>query len=291
MDIKYKKYKIILPIALSFALVALFFVLASQGNMQVFNPKGVIALKERNLLVLATLLMMTVIVPVFGITAYIVWKYRENHFRGDHHPDWDRSSLLAAVLWFIPSVIIAIISVMIWQSTHDLDPYKSLESHAEPITIQVVALNWKWLFIYPEQGIATINFVEFPKHIPVKFELTADAPMNTFIIPQLGGQVYAMAGMKNQLHLMASEAGTFSGFSTEINGKGYSQMRFVAQSVSDKEFADWVDSVKSKKNPLTSDVYNTLAKDSLDNPVSYYSSTEPNLFHNIIMKFMAPVSN
>ena len=283
-----KKLKIIIIFFVILLIVSAIFWLLGRGDMAILNPKGLIAVKERNLIFLATGLMLLIVIPVFATAVYIVSKYRAGNSRAQYEPDWDHNGKLEFLWWLLPGMIIFFISIIIWKSTHELDPFKPLDSSVKPITIQVVALNWKWLFIYPEQNIATVNFVEFPQNTPVNFQLTADAPMNTFIIPQLGGQVYAMAGMENQLHLMATEQGKFIGSSTEINGAGYSGMRFIAESVSDEAFQNWIHSVQSKETSLSWNVYTKLAEDSTDTPVMLYSSVSPDLFHVIINKFMIP---
>ncbi|MBI5798553.1 MAG: ubiquinol oxidase subunit II [Candidatus Yonathbacteria bacterium] len=256
-------------------------------NMGVFNPKGVIALVEMNLIVKTTLLMFIVVVPVFVLLAVFAWRYRESG-TSKYHPDWHSNSVLEIIWWTIPIIIIAIIARMTWVSSHELDPYKPLDSNIPPITIQVVALDWKWLFIYPEQNIATVNFVQFPVGIPVNFRITGDAPMNSFWIPQLAGQIYAMAGMDTKLHIIANEAGEYKGVSANYSGFGFSGMKFVAKASTQEEFDQWVAQVRQSPIALSQDEYNELAKKSRNNPVAFYSSAENGLYGKIIMKYMMP---
>jgi cytochrome o ubiquinol oxidase subunit 2 len=257
--------------------------------MGVFNPKGVVALAEMNLIVTTTLLMLIVVVPVFTLLAVFSWRYRASNTKAKYTPDWHSNKILETVWWTIPIVIIFIIAGITWTSSHELDPYKPIVSNVPPITIQVVALDWKWLFIYPEQNIATVNFVQFPKDTPVNFRITGDAPMNSFWIPQLAGQIYAMAGMDTKLHLIASESGEYAGVSANYSGFGFSGMKFIAKVSSKEEFDKWVKDVQQSPNALSLDEYNKLAKKSRNNVVAYYSSVAEKLYTTIIMKFMTPM--
>ncbi len=256
-------------------------------NFTLFNPKGPIAAQQKSLIITAVLLMLIVVIPVFIMTFYISWKYRA-HKKSKYTPNWDFSPKLEFIWWAFPAVIIILIAAMTWKSSHALDPYKPLESNVKPITIQVVALEWKWLFIYPEQNIATINFIEFPEKTPIHFELTADAPMNSFWIPQLGGQMYAMAGMTTQLNLEANEPGEFAGSAAEINGHGFSDMNFLAKAAPAADFETWIASIKQSAPSLSNKTYEDLALPSSNNSKTFYSSVENNLFDRVIMKYMAP---
>jgi cytochrome o ubiquinol oxidase subunit II len=283
-----KKYKVALIILLALAavLLAVFFMLTK--NVAVLNPKGVIALKERELMITATLMMLIVVIPVFILTFVFAWRYRANNTKTKYTPEWDHHRVIETIWWGLPFVIILILAVIAWRSSHELDPFKPLDTDQRPMTIQVVALQWKWLFIYPEQNIATVNFVQFPEQIPIHFEITADAPMNSFWIPQLGGQVYAMPGMKTQLHLIANEAGSFRGSSANLSGKGFAGMTFTAKAGSQEEFLQWVQSVKQSPNLLSLDEYNQLVEPSINNPVATYLLTAENLYDEIVMKYMMP---
>ena len=197
--------------------------------------------------------------------------------------------VLESIWWAIPTAIIAALGIITWFSTHALDPYKPLASNVQPITIEVVALDWKWLFIYPEQNIATVNFVQFPKDTPINFKITGDSgAMNSFWIPQLAGQIYAMPGMNTKLHLMASEIGEYKGLSANYSGLGFSGMRFVAKASTQEEFDMWIDEVRYSPTTLTFEEYTLLAQKSKNNEASYYSAVDENLYGKIIMKYMAP---
>ncbi len=260
------------------------------GNIPVLDPKGAVALQERGLLVTAVLLMLVVVIPVFVLLFTFAWKYRASKPGAKYTPDLDHNGVVAVAFWAILAAIIFVLGVMNWKSTHALDPYKPITSDVMPLTIQVVALPWKWLFIYPEQNIATVNFIQFPENTPLSFQLTADAPMSSFWIPQLGGQMYAMPGMSTQLHLIARGTGDFNGSAAEINGRGFSGMKFIARSTSQNDFDQWVQSVKQSSTTLTLDAYNQLAQPSENNPVASYASVEKDLYNEVIMKFMAPMS-
>lgn len=239
-------------------------------------------------MVITALLSLIVVVPVFAMTAYIAWNYREGNTKAKYQPNWDHSQLAESIWWFIPLALISILAAITWVSSHRLDPYKPLASTNNPLTIQVVALQWKWLFIYPQQDIASVNYVQLPVDTPVTFEITADAPMNSFWIPQLGGQVYAMAGMQTKLHLMASEAGNYRGSSANISGEGFAGMKFTAHASSQEDFDQWVQTAKQSPKQLGKGEYTALAKPSKDNKVATYAAADENLYHTIMMKYMAP---
>jgi cytochrome o ubiquinol oxidase subunit II len=284
-----KKYKLAFFILLTLGALFLGFLILHGSNFAVLNPKGLIAQKERSLFVIATLLMLLIVIPVIIITFFIVWRYRESNTTAKYRPDWDYSLLAESLWWGIPGAIVIALSVLTWTSSHELDPFKPLDSKTKPIRIQVVALQWKWLFIYPEHNIATVNFVQFPERTPLNFEITADAPMNSFWIPQLGGQIYAMPGMKTKLHLIANEVGSFDGSSANFSGQGFAGMKFIAKSCTPAEFEQWVKSVKKSPNALSSAEYTKLAAPSENAPVATYSSPEENLYDRIVMKYMMPI--
>lgn len=256
--------------------------------MGVFNPKGIVALAEMNLIVTTTFLMLIVVIPVFVMLAVFSWRYRAGNTKAKYSPEWHRSMVLEVIWWAIPIIIIVIIARITWVSSHDLDPYKPIASNVQPITIQVVALEWKWLFIYPDQNIATVNFVQLPIDTPINFRITGDAPMNSFWIPQLAGQIYAMAGMDTALHMLASEEGDYAGVSANYSGVGFSGMKFIARASSQYEFDQWVRTVRMSPDVLSIDEYAKLAEKSRDNKVSHYSSVYQGLYDKIIMKFMVP---
>lgn len=285
------KVKLIICIIIGIgSLTLLGYILLHNRNIPILNPAGIVALKERNLIIISTLIMLIVVIPVFALTIFISFKYGENNTKTAYTPDWDHNSTLEILWWTIPCAIILTLSIIAWQSSHSLSPYKPLISNTKPITVQVVAMNWKWLFIYPKQNIASVNLIEFPKNTPIAFQLTSDTVMNSFWIPSLGGQIYAMPGMSTQLHLEASRIGKFYGSPANINGQGFARMTFAAKAVSQTDFTNWIKSVKQSPNHLNFIEYNKLAKPSENNPVSYYSSVDQNLYNRIIETFMIPTS-
>lgn len=277
-----KRFKFVVLMALVGALVgaALVYMVPS-GQIAVLNPKGIIALKQRNLIYTATVLMLIVVVPVFVLATYVVWKYRASK-GAKYTPDWDNSWLAECIWWGFPFLIVVALSVVAWKSSHELDPYKPLEG--ERMTIQVVALQWKWLFIYPEEEIATVNFVQFPLNRPIHFQITSDAPMNSFWIPELGGQIYAMKGMKTQLNLMASEEGSFRGSSANLSGDGFAGMTFIAKATTEDEFKRWVKSIQRSPLVLDGKEYEGLARPSKNHAKVSYQLKNQDLFEWVVGK-------
>lgn len=282
-----KKFKVILLILFFIGAFALSAIYISTHDIPVLNPKGMIGMKERDLIITASLLMLIVVIPVLVLTWFFAWRYRESNTKSRHAPDWEHNYIAEYCWWGIPLVIIVILAIITWKSSHELNPYKPIESDKKTLTIQVVALQWKWLFIYPEQGIATVNYVQFPEKTPVYFEITADAPMNSFWIPQLGGQIYAMPAMRTKLHLIADEIGSYRGVSSNLSGEGFAGMTFTAKATSQSDFDQWVQSTKSLK-PLSLSDYNQLVEPSSYNPVASYSLNQTDLFDQIVMKYMHP---
>ncbi|MCU4675134.1 ubiquinol oxidase subunit II [Catenovulum sp. 2E275] len=253
----------------------------------ILDPKGQIGIDEKNLIIIATVLMLLVVIPVIVMTLYFAWKYRDSRTDEIYAPKWAHSTKIETIVWIIPIIIVAVLGVITWQSTQDLDPYKPLEGKGEHLVVEVVSLNWKWLFIYPEQGIATVNELVFPANVPVQYKITSESTMNSFFIPQLGSQIYSMAGMETKLHLIANEAGSYDGFSANYSGAGFTGMEFKAIATqSEADFDTWVAQVKAEKTLLNKASYQTLAEPSEDHPVTYYGDVEPGLFHSIVMKYM-----
>jgi cytochrome o ubiquinol oxidase subunit 2 len=284
-----KKIKIVIGLLVFFALVVLGLLFLSAENIPVLNPKGMIAIKERKLLIDAALIMLIVVIPVFILTIAFSIRYRAGNLKAKYTPDVAHNYLAEAFWWGIPLVIIIVLAVMTWTSSHDLDPFKPIEGKNKPLTIQVVALDWKWLFIYPEQGIATVNMVEFPAHTPINFQITSDAPMNSFWIPELSGQIYAMPGMRSKLHLIANENGTFRGVSSNFSGAGFAGMTFMARATTSEDFTKWVEFVKDSKDSLDLKEYQQLMKPTRNNPAAFYVLKDQGLFDQIIMKYTTPM--
>lgn len=254
-------------------------------DVAVLFPKGIIAWEERNLLFIIQALMLLVIIPVYILTFVFSWRYRAGNEKATYDPDLVDHRIAEFIWWGLPLVMVLIIGAITWAKTYELDPYKPIASEKAPLRVQVVALQWKWLFLYPEEQIASLNYLQFPQGRPVRFELTADAPMNSFWIPHLGSQIYAMPGMRTELNLIADQAGQFRGSSANISGEGFSDMHFIAKASSSEDFDAWVKSVKSSPKPLTLESYQLLAAPSRNNPVALYQLSDDNLFQKIIMKY------
>ncbi|MBT2311697.1 ubiquinol oxidase subunit II [Pseudomonas fluorescens] len=254
-------------------------------NMTLLDPKGQVGLDERNLIITATLLMLLVVVPVIVMTFLFAWKYRASNTSATYTPKWSHSTKIEVAVWTIPVLIIIALGYITYKSTHALDPYRPLDSDVKPITIEVVSMDWKWLFIYPEQGIATVNKIVFPAHTPINFKVTSDTVMNSFFIPGLGGQIYAMAGMQTKLHLIANQNAELDGISANYSGAGFTGMKFKAIATTQEDFDAWVNDVKKAPKQLEKAEYEALSKPSQNNPVELYSSVTPNLFQTIIDKY------
>jgi cytochrome o ubiquinol oxidase subunit 2 len=285
-----KRHQTVAVVILLATAVAAFVAYFLAGHsVPVLQPEGTIARKQLNLMIVATLLMLIVVVPVFVLTFGIAWRYRAGNTKATYKPDWDHNRWAEATWWLVPFTIIAILAVITWQSSHDLDPYKALESTKKPLRVQVVALQWRWLFIYPDQHVASVNRLEFPEDTPIDLQITSDAPMNSFWVPQLAGQVYAMSGMSTQLHLASDHAETYQGVSANLSGDGFAGMRFTANATSQADFDRWVKAQQSAP-ALTTAEYNNLAKPSHDSNTKSYTAPESDLYDRIIMKYMMPAA-
>ena len=254
-------------------------------NIELMNPQGDIGQQEKTLILVALGLMLAVVIPVIALTLYFAWRYRASNTSATYAPKWAHSTAIEIVVWTIPCVIVAFLAVLIWRTSHTLDPYRPLESEVAPVRVEVVALNWKWLFIYPDYGVASVNRLEIPANTPINFELTSESMMNSFFIPQLGSQVYAMAGMETQLHLIADHPGIYAGRSSAFSGPGFSDMHFDTVATSPAAFNAWVG--EAKQSPLTLDeaTYQTLKKPSIKNPVAIYAGVAPDLFAHVVSQY------
>ncbi len=282
-----KKIKLVGGALLAIAVIGIFVYVLQHHTVALLQPRGEIGYRQRQLMMYAAILAAIVIIPVYIMTAVIAIKYREDSKHpGKYTPNWDTNKKLEIIWWGIPCVIILILAVITWQSSHALDPYKSLANNQKQLNVQVIALDWKWLFIYPDQGVATINELDMPVDTAVHFDITADAPMNSFWIPQLGGQVYAMPGMSTVLNLRAGSIGTYRGASANISGKGFSGMTFAARVKSSADFNNWVNTAKASPNYLSQASYDNLVAPSENNPVAYYGSIDPTVYDTVVMKYM-----
>lgn len=248
----------------------------------ILDPKGPIALAERDLLFTAFGFMLIVILPTFVLTFLFVWRYRAGNKNARYDPDWSYSGRIDAVIWLVPALIIIALGTLVWTNTHKLDPYKQLASPVPPLEVEVVAQDWKWLFIYPKQKVAVVNQLAFPSGRPLSLKITSDTVMNSFFIPALGGQIYAMAGMQTRLNLLADEPGRFVGRNTQYSGDGFSDQQFEALAMTPADFDAWLAKVRQSPETLDEAAYRALAKPSIKHPTAYYSEVAPNLFGSII---------
>lgn len=259
------------------------------ANFGIAAPQGIIATEQRNLIVIALLLMLVVVVPVYVLVVLFAWRYRASNTKAKYTPDWHSNSTIETIWWTLPLIIIVILAAITYRTSHTLDPYRPLAAGKPPVEVQVVALQWKWLFIYPQYNIATVNYLAFPEDTPLNLTITSDAPMNSFWIPQLGGQVYAMSGMQTQLHLLADNPGSYPGSSANISGEGFADMRFEARAVSTQEFSGWIAAVRSGTTVLGTDQYEQLVKPAAATEPINFAYADPMLFATIINKYMHPV--
>jgi len=263
----------------------------------VLNPSGDIAARQADLVVVSTVLMLLIIVPVIVLTLSFAWYYRQSNKEATYTPDWDHSIPLELVIWAAPLLIIIALGAVTWISTHTLDPYRQLKVidseraipvQTKPLTVQVVALDWKWLFVYPEQGIAVVNEMAAPVDVPIDFQITSESVMNSFFIPALAGQIYAMPGMQTQLHAVINRPGTYEGFSANYSGAGFSGMSFRFYGMGAEDFDRWVQQNKDAGGALDRDQYLALRRPSEREPVRRYATVAPGLYEAILNRCVEP---
>jgi cytochrome o ubiquinol oxidase subunit 2 len=261
--------------------------------MVVMHPSGDIALQQRDLILISTALLLVIILPVMALTVLFAWKYRESNkaVEKDYDPDWDHSTKLELIIWAAPLLIIICLGAITWVSTHKLDPYRPIDRidattaiapGAKPFRVEVVAMDWKWLFIYPDLGIATVNELAAPINTPIEFSITAATVMNSFYVPALAGQIYAMPGMETKLNAVANKTGDFQGFSANYSGAGFSSMRFRFHALDKAAFDRWAAGVKAGKGALDRPTYMTLAKPTEKAPVQRFAAIDPALFNAVV---------
>ncbi|HEY0293089.1 MAG TPA: ubiquinol oxidase subunit II [Hansschlegelia sp.] len=265
--------------------------LLSGCNMVVLNPSGDVAAQQRDLLVVSTALMLLIIIPVIVLTLLFAWRYRASNKDAVYAPEWAHSTGLEVVIWSAPLVIIIALGAITWVSTHLLDPYRPIErldasrpipEGVKPLTVQVVALDWKWLFVYPDLGVATVNELAAPVDTPIAFKITASSVMNSFYVPALAGQIYAMPGMETKLHAVINKTGEYEGFSANYSGQGFSGMRFKFRGLGREDFDKWVASVKADGGGLERQDYLALERPSEREPIRHYASVASDLYDAIL---------
>lgn len=256
----------------------------------VLSPSGDVAAQQRDLIIIATVLMLIIIIPVMVLTMVFAKRYH-NSSDEDYDPDWDHSTSLELVIWAAPLLIIICLGAVTWTGTHRLDPYRPIDriaagkpvaKDAKPLDVQVVALDWKWLFIYPEYGIATVNQAAAPVDRPIRFHMTSTSVMNSFYIPALAGQIYAMPGMETKLNAVINKPGNYEGFSANFSGDGFSDMRFRFYGLSDAKFDAWVAAVRSNGGQLDRPRFIRLEQPSTNAPVMRFADVAPDLYEAIL---------
>lgn len=267
------------------------FALSGCSHLVVMSPFGDIAQQQSDLIVTATVLMLLIIVPVIFLTLLFAWRYRASNTAATYAPDWDHSTKLELLIWGAPLLIIIALGTITWISTHKLDPYRPLDridasrplpADVKPLVVEVVSMDWKWLFFYPEQGIATVNELAAPVDRPITFKLTSSNVMNTFYIPALAGMIYTMPGMETKLHAVINKAGVYDGMSAHYSGSGFSGMRFKFHGLSGADFEQWVAKNKADGQALTRAEYLNLEQPSEYVPVRRFATVDPELYHAIV---------
>jgi cytochrome o ubiquinol oxidase subunit 2 len=279
--------KIIIGFLITLNTFLFFWILLQGKTVAILMPQGTIASQEKFIILFILILGLSIVLPAIVLAYLVLFKYRATNTKAAYTPEWDTNKPLQIGLFLLLCSVIGIVAYFDWTSAHNLDPFKSLDV-SNQMTIQVVSLRWKWLFIYPEQGVASVNYLAFPQKTGLNLQLTSDAPMNAFWIPQLGGQVYTMSGMSMQLHLLADKVGTYTGRSTSISGDGFAGMTFTAASLSQPDFNAWVSDIQTNAPVLDMNAYNNLTKPSQDNKPTVYKLGEKDLYNTIIMKYMTP---
>lgn len=266
-------------------------------NTVLLNPSGDVAVQQGHLLVVSTVLMLLIIVPVIVLTLVFAWRYRQSNSEAVYAPDWDHSIQLELVIWAAPLLIIIALGAVTWISTHTLDPYRPLSrvdtergipAEGQPLTVEAVALDWKWLFVYPDQGIAVVNELAAPVDVPLHFRISAESVMNSFFIPALAGQIYAMPGMETQLYAVINHSGQYEGFSANYSGAGFSGMHFRFHGMSSGDFDRWVQTAKESGNELNRQTYRVLRQPSDREPVHRYAVVATDLYDAILNRCVDP---
>lgn len=278
-------------------IIALAGLVLSGCQAVVLNPAGHVAAQQRDLLIISVVLMLLIIIPVMALTIWFAWKYRASNTSAPYDPDWDHSTHLELVIWAAPLLIIICLGAVTWTGTHLLDPYRPLDkvAHDRPVTeetrpleVQVVALDWKWLFIYPEYGVATVNELAAPVDRPIRFSLTSSSVMNSFYIPALAGQIYAMPGMETKLHGVINAPGDYKGFSANYSGDGFSGMKFTFKGLDPKAFEAWLAEARRNGGRLDRRSYLELARPTEHAPVQRFGSVEALLWDAVVNMCVEP---
>jgi cytochrome o ubiquinol oxidase subunit II len=254
----------------------------------VLDPQGFIGHAEKMILIDSLAIMLAIVVPTIAATLAFAWWFRASNTRARYLPDWAYSGRIELIVWSIPLLVIMLLGGVAWIGSHDLDPAKPLTSNRPPLEVQVVSLDWKWLFIYPSQGVASVNQLVVPAGAPIHFSLTSASVMNAFFVPQLGSMIYTMNGMTTQLNLQADAPGTFLGLSSHYSGDGFSDMHFDVLAVPAEKFAAWIEATRTSGPTLDPGSYAALARQSVDTRPFTYRAADPGLFQQIVTQKLPP---
>jgi cytochrome o ubiquinol oxidase subunit II len=271
----------LLPLALS---------ACSDVPLNPFRPNGPVAADDTQIMIDATLIMLAIIVPTLILAFLVAWRYRASNAKAEYLPYWSYSGRIEAVVWSIPILTIMFLGGVIWVGTHRLDPFRPLPSPVPPVEVQVVSLDWKWLFIYPRERIATVNQLVVPAGQPVRFRITSASVLNTFFVPRMGSMIYAMPGMVSELNLQADRPALMMGQSAHFSGDGFSDMQFAVRSVPAGEFAAWVRGARGSAQVLDLRAYAELARQSHRDPPRAFGNVDPRLFHAIATQAIPPAA-
>jgi cytochrome o ubiquinol oxidase subunit 2 len=254
----------------------------------IVQPQGPVGLAENAILLDALVIMLVVVIPVIVATLAFAWWFRASNAKARFRPDWAYSGRLELVIWSIPLLVIVFLGGLAWIGSHRLDPAQPLASSRPPLEVQVVSLDWKWLFLYPAQGVASLNELVVPAGTPIHFTLTSASVMNTFFVPQLGGMIYTMNGMATQLYLQADRPGVYYGQSAHFSGDGFSDMRFDVRALPADQFAGWAATARGSGRGLDARNYAQLAVQSRNPPAEAFRLTDPGLFREVVMQTLPP---
>jgi cytochrome o ubiquinol oxidase subunit 2 len=270
---RYRPDQIIAPVFGSFLLTG------CKGG--VLDPHGPVGKAERVILYDSIVVMLGVVIPVIVLTLAFAWWFRASNSQARYRPDWEYSGRIEMIIWSIPALVILFLGGIAWTGSHDLEPSVPLKESTVPLDIEVISLDWRWLFIYPHEGIASLNRLVVPARVPLRFRLTSTTVMNSFFVPQLGSQIYAMPNMVTRLNLEADEPGTFEGLSAMFSGDGFSDMRFDLVSTDEEAFKDWVNTTKTQGGILDTNTFERLSKPAWANGVQTYAQVSEGLFDRV----------
>jgi cytochrome o ubiquinol oxidase subunit 2 len=256
--------------------------------MNIFDPQGPIGAAEKTILIDSVAIMLAIVVPTIVATFGFAWWFRASNTRARYLPDWEYSGRIELLVWSVPALVVMLLAGVTWIGAHQLDPQRPIASKHDPLEIQVISLDWKWLFIYPDQKVATVNTLTLPAGVPVHFSLTSASVMNVFFIPQLGSMIYTMNGMATRLNLLAEKPGTLQGLSAQFSGDGFSDMHFEVRVVPAAEFANWATTASQSGEVLDTARYAQLARQDAKVTTATFRLGQPDLFQSVVMQTVPP---